>query len=76
MPAQLAQLREHLAEVEQWAAAGDQAGFVARMRDRVAGDPRYAHALPPDQSFHGLARYLAKARRRVSRARDRVTASL
>jgi glyoxylase-like metal-dependent hydrolase (beta-lactamase superfamily II) len=60
VPAQLEELREHLAEVEQWAADGDQASFVARMRDRVAGDPGYAHALPPDQSYHGLARYLAK----------------
>jgi glyoxylase-like metal-dependent hydrolase (beta-lactamase superfamily II) len=58
--AQLAALREHLDEVEQWAGDGDQARFVGRMRARVAGEKSYAHALPPEQSYQGLARYLAK----------------
>jgi glyoxylase-like metal-dependent hydrolase (beta-lactamase superfamily II) len=56
---QLASLREHLGEVEAWAAAGDEA-FVAQMRARVAGEAAYAHALPPQQSYQGLARYLSK----------------
>jgi glyoxylase-like metal-dependent hydrolase (beta-lactamase superfamily II) len=59
---QLAALREHLDEVEAWAAEGEQASFVARMRARVAGEAAYAHALPPEQSYQGLARYLAKRR--------------
>jgi glyoxylase-like metal-dependent hydrolase (beta-lactamase superfamily II) len=58
--AQLAALREHLDEVERWAAQGDSETFVAQMRARVAGEAAYAHALPPEQSYHGLARYLSK----------------
>jgi glyoxylase-like metal-dependent hydrolase (beta-lactamase superfamily II) len=57
---QLAALREHLDEVEAWAAAGDEASFVEQMRARVAGEAAYAHALPPGQSYQGLARYLSK----------------
>lgn len=79
----LAALRAHLDEVERWAAEGDEARFVARLRARVAGaagapgvdvhpsadDARpgagasagsYGQALPPEQSFQGLARYLRK----------------
>jgi glyoxylase-like metal-dependent hydrolase (beta-lactamase superfamily II) len=58
--AHITALREHLDEVEAWAAEGDEASFVARMRERVAGDAAYSHALPPEQSYHGLARYLSK----------------
>lgn len=58
--AHIAALREHLDEVEAWAGEGDEASFVAHMRERVAGDAAYAHALPPEQSYHGLARYLSK----------------
>jgi glyoxylase-like metal-dependent hydrolase (beta-lactamase superfamily II) len=58
--AQLAALREHLGEIEVWAAEGDREKFVAQMRARVAGDAAYAHALPPEQSYQGLARYLSK----------------
>jgi glyoxylase-like metal-dependent hydrolase (beta-lactamase superfamily II) len=57
---QLAALREHLGEVEAWAAEGDQEKFAAQMRARVAGEAAYAHALPPEQSYQGLARYLSK----------------
>jgi glyoxylase-like metal-dependent hydrolase (beta-lactamase superfamily II) len=60
--AQLGALREHLDEVEQWAAQGDPASFVQRMRARVAGEAAYAHALPPEQSYQGLTRYLSKRR--------------
>jgi glyoxylase-like metal-dependent hydrolase (beta-lactamase superfamily II) len=61
--AQLASLRAHLDEVEAWAGELDEAGFVAKVRERVHGDGSpgaYAHALPPEQSFQGLTRYLRK----------------
>jgi glyoxylase-like metal-dependent hydrolase (beta-lactamase superfamily II) len=58
--AHIAALREHLDEVEAWAGEGDEASFVARMRERVAGNAAYSHALPPEQSYQGLARYLSK----------------
>ncbi len=62
----LAALRLHLEQVEAWAAEGDEARFVERLRARAgtggsapaAGS--YGQALPPGQSFQGLARYLAK----------------
>jgi glyoxylase-like metal-dependent hydrolase (beta-lactamase superfamily II) len=60
----LAALRAHLDEVERWAAELDEHQFVARVRERVAGAPgaggpeTYGQALPPEQSFQGLARYL------------------
>ncbi|HEY2215979.1 MAG TPA: MBL fold metallo-hydrolase [Solirubrobacteraceae bacterium] len=64
---QLDALREHLAEVEAWAGDLDEAGFVARLRARAASAPRadgtpgtYAQALPPEQSYAGLQRYLRK----------------
>jgi glyoxylase-like metal-dependent hydrolase (beta-lactamase superfamily II) len=63
---QLAALRAHLDEVEAWAGALDEAGFVAKLRERVRA-PRsdgapgsYAQALPPGQSYAGLRRYLSK----------------
>ncbi len=57
----LAALREHLDEVQEWAAAGDEAAFVANVRARVEADgATYGQALPPEQSFQGLARYLRK----------------
>jgi len=63
---QLAALRAHLDEVEQWAERLDEAGFVAKVRERVqatasAGTPgSYAQALPPEQSYAGLRRWLSK----------------
>jgi glyoxylase-like metal-dependent hydrolase (beta-lactamase superfamily II) len=63
---QLAALRAHLDEVEAWAGELDQAGFAERVRERVRapsadGAPgSYAQALPPEQSYHGLRRYLSK----------------
>jgi glyoxylase-like metal-dependent hydrolase (beta-lactamase superfamily II) len=65
---QLASLRAHLDEVEAWAVAGDEAEFVARLRARALGDgageggspSAYAQALPAEQSFQGLRRYLQK----------------
>jgi glyoxylase-like metal-dependent hydrolase (beta-lactamase superfamily II) len=57
---QLAALRVHLDEVEAWASEGDEADFVERVRARVDGDSSYGQALPPEQSYQGLARYLRK----------------
>jgi glyoxylase-like metal-dependent hydrolase (beta-lactamase superfamily II) len=63
---QLAALRAHLDEVERWAEQLDEAGFVAEVRERVrapasAGTPgSYAQALPPEQSYAGLRRWLSK----------------
>jgi glyoxylase-like metal-dependent hydrolase (beta-lactamase superfamily II) len=66
----LAALRGHLDEVEAWAAEGDEASFIARLRARAgaSGDcsppgettGAYVQALPAAQSFAGLARYLRK----------------
>ena len=65
----LAALREHLDEVEAWASEGDEASFVARVRGaRGAGGQAagsYAQALPPEQSFQGLARYLRRREQAV-----------
>ena len=68
--AQLADLRAHLDEVEAWAAEGDEASFVARLRSRAgagrdgdgAGETAgaYVQALPAEQSYQGLARWLSK----------------
>jgi len=61
----LAALRAHLDEVERWAGELDERAFVARIRERVAGgrgegaEP-YGQALPPEQSFQGLTRYLRR----------------
>jgi glyoxylase-like metal-dependent hydrolase (beta-lactamase superfamily II) len=63
--AHLASLRAHLDEVEAWAAEGDEASFIARLRARAgvgegAGETAgaYVQALPAEQSYQGLARYL------------------
>ena len=59
----LAALRAHLDEVEMWAAQGDEASFAARVRARASEGQSagsYAQALPPEQSFQGLARYLRR----------------
>jgi glyoxylase-like metal-dependent hydrolase (beta-lactamase superfamily II) len=66
----LAALREHLDEVEAWAAEGDEASFVARLRERAgagegapgAGETAgaYVQALPAGQSYQGLTRHLRK----------------
>ena len=60
----LAALRAHLDEVERWAGELDEQEFVARIRERVAGGRgaggagTYGQALPPEQSYQGLTRYL------------------
>jgi glyoxylase-like metal-dependent hydrolase (beta-lactamase superfamily II) len=66
--AHLASLRAHLDEVETWAAEGDEASFVARLRDRAGADSKraretagaYVQALPAEQSYQGLVRYLGR----------------
>lgn len=63
---QLAALRAHLDEVERWAGELDEQGFVERIRERVRAPRRdgtpgsYAQALPPEQSYAGLRRWLSK----------------
>src|SRR5664280_637545 len=52
-------LRRHLDEVQAWAAEGDEASFVARVRARASAGGTggaYGQALPGEQSFQGLAR--------------------
>jgi glyoxylase-like metal-dependent hydrolase (beta-lactamase superfamily II) len=62
----LAQLRERLAEWERLAAAGDEGEFVRVLGERmtVSGDPEaavaYQQAMPADQSYAGMRRYLEK----------------
>jgi glyoxylase-like metal-dependent hydrolase (beta-lactamase superfamily II) len=64
--AHLQALREELAHGEQLAAEHDEAGFCAAVRARVAAfagpatAAAYAQAMPPEQSFQGLARYLER----------------
>ncbi|HTZ86405.1 MAG TPA: MBL fold metallo-hydrolase [Solirubrobacteraceae bacterium] len=64
--AQIDALRAHLEEVERWAEELDEAGFIAKIRERVQmprsdGTPgSYAQALPPEQSYAGLRRWLSK----------------
>jgi glyoxylase-like metal-dependent hydrolase (beta-lactamase superfamily II) len=69
--AQIDSLRAHLDEVEAWAGEGDEASFVARLRARAGADGgagegetagAYVQALPAEQSFQGLTRYLRKRR--------------
>ncbi len=63
--AHLAALREQLERAQRLAGEGDEAAFAAALRARVAGSSTpetaaaYEQAMPPEQSFHGLARYLA-----------------
>ncbi|HMH47504.1 MAG TPA: hypothetical protein VK538_07280, partial [Solirubrobacteraceae bacterium] len=79
--AHLSALREHLDEVEAWAGELDEASFVARVRARAAGAAvaqagaaesvgAYGQALPPSQSYQGLARYL-RGGHGASRSGDR-----
>jgi glyoxylase-like metal-dependent hydrolase (beta-lactamase superfamily II) len=62
----LAQLRERLAEWERLAAAGDEGEFARVLGERmqVSGDRdaagAYQQAMPADQSYAGMRRYLEK----------------
>jgi hypothetical protein len=62
----LAALRGRLDRLESLARDLDEAGFAAAVRAELAGSSSpetaatYEQAMPPAQSFHGLARYLNK----------------
>ncbi len=59
-------LREQLERALELAGKGDAAAFASALRARVAASSSpetagaYEQAMPPGQSFHGLARYLAR----------------
>ncbi len=63
--AHLAALRDQLECARKLAAEGDEAAFAAAIRARVAATSSaataaaYEQAMPPEQSFHGVARYLS-----------------
>jgi glyoxylase-like metal-dependent hydrolase (beta-lactamase superfamily II) len=63
--AHLAALREQLARVRELAGKLDESAFAAAIRARVAASAdsdtaaAYEQAMPPEQSFHGLTRYLS-----------------
>jgi glyoxylase-like metal-dependent hydrolase (beta-lactamase superfamily II) len=63
----LAALRAELARVEETAGEHGEAAFASAIRARVAGSSTaqaagaYEQAMPPEQSFAGLARYLVRA---------------
>jgi glyoxylase-like metal-dependent hydrolase (beta-lactamase superfamily II) len=65
----LAELREQLERAEALAGAGDEQAFAATVRARVGARAdavtaaAYEQATPPEQSFHGLARYLSRRER-------------
>jgi glyoxylase-like metal-dependent hydrolase (beta-lactamase superfamily II) len=64
----LDELREQLKQTETRARDLDEPAFVSAVRARVAGSTTpetgtaaaYEQAMPPEQSFHGLARYLRR----------------
>jgi glyoxylase-like metal-dependent hydrolase (beta-lactamase superfamily II) len=64
--AHLAQLRDQLSETERMAGDLDEHGFAASVRARVTASAAtgtaaaYEQAMPPGQSFQGLARYLRR----------------
>jgi glyoxylase-like metal-dependent hydrolase (beta-lactamase superfamily II) len=64
--AHLAQLRDQLIETERMAGDLDEHGFAASVRARVTASAAsgtaaaYEQAMPPAQSFQGLARYLSR----------------
>jgi glyoxylase-like metal-dependent hydrolase (beta-lactamase superfamily II) len=63
---QLAALREQLERMQELAGRGDEAAFASAIRAQVAASSTpetacaYEQAMPPGQSFHGLARYLGR----------------
>jgi len=60
----IAELREQLARAQAMAGELDERAFASSVREIVAGSSApetaaaYEQAMPPEQSFHGLARYL------------------
>ena len=73
----LASLREQLERSAALAGEGDEAAFAAAIRARVADSAdaetaaAYEQAMPPEQSFHGLARNLREAQRSPGFRRER-----
>ncbi len=64
--AHISQMRESLAEMESWAREGDQERFAAALEEKisrraVATLPAYTQAMPPDQCYAGMRRYLERA---------------
>jgi len=61
---QLEELRGYLDEVESLAGSLDARGFAAALAARFAAAPgaSYLQATPPEQSYEGIARYLARKR--------------
>ncbi|MCW3028084.1 MAG: beta-lactamase domain protein [Solirubrobacterales bacterium] len=63
----LADLREQLERAEAMARELDEPAFASSVRAHVAGSSTpptaaaYEQAMPPEQSFHGLARYLRRS---------------
>jgi glyoxylase-like metal-dependent hydrolase (beta-lactamase superfamily II) len=62
----LAALREQLERMQELAGRGDEAAFASAIRAQVSASSTpetagaYEQAMPPGQSFHGLARYLGR----------------
>lgn len=67
VPEHFAQIRQSLQEMERWAAEGDVERFTLAMEKKVEAkaDPEvtraYEQAMPPEQSFAGLQRYLQRS---------------
>jgi glyoxylase-like metal-dependent hydrolase (beta-lactamase superfamily II) len=67
--AHLADLREQLGRAEEMASELDEAAFASAVRARVGSSTRaetaaaYEQAMPPEQSYQGLARYLRRSGR-------------
>lgn len=63
----LSSLLSSLAEMERWARSGDEAEFTRSLRARIAAQAdldvaeAYEQAMPPQQSFAGLRRYLQRS---------------
>lgn len=64
----LRELRESLERMESLARAGDEQGMAAALRERLRGADAdeetitaYEQAMPPDQTYAGMKRYLEKA---------------
>jgi glyoxylase-like metal-dependent hydrolase (beta-lactamase superfamily II) len=66
VPGHMAELREQLERAQRLAATGDEVAFASAIRASVAASSTgetaaaYEQAMRPEQSFHGLARYLER----------------
>lgn len=59
----LNEMRESLAAVEELARSGDEAAYFAGMRERFGEEANaaFSQAMPPDQSYAGIRRYVEKS---------------